>query len=190
MRKDFYIFRHGQTDCNKEGRWQGCGVDFPLNDTGVEQAQALAERIADLGIEHIYSSHLKRAHQTAEIVAKRLGVKVEAREALREGCLGLAEGLLKEEAQAKYFDIFTTWYSQDDMMNIRFPEGESKQEMQDRMFGVLESLLNMPHSVVGISSHSASIRYLLYKFNYGPHKMDNTALYHLVYEDGGWRLEQ
>ena len=38
MRKDFYIFRHGETNENLAGRWQGCGVDFPLNKTGGQQA--------------------------------------------------------------------------------------------------------------------------------------------------------
>ena len=65
MRKDFYIFRHGETDENLAKRWQGSGVDAPLNVTGIHQAQVLAEKINNLGIEVIYSSPLKRAQQTS-----------------------------------------------------------------------------------------------------------------------------
>lgn len=59
MHKDFYIFRHGETDYNKEKRWQGCGIDIPLNQTGILQAQELAKHLEGKGIEHIYSSNLK-----------------------------------------------------------------------------------------------------------------------------------
>ena len=68
MRKDFYLFRHGETDYNKEHRWQGCGIDVSLNSRGIIQAQELASRLRECRIEHIYSSGLKRALQTAQMV--------------------------------------------------------------------------------------------------------------------------
>ena len=71
MRKDFYIFRHGETDYNAQKRWQGQGIDIDLNKTGLKQAEDLAEKMQHLGLEIIYSSPLKRARQTAEFVAKK-----------------------------------------------------------------------------------------------------------------------
>ena len=65
MRKDFYIFRHGQTDYNKEHRWQGCGIDVDLNEEGLGQAERLAQKLEPYGLEHIYSSNLQRALHTA-----------------------------------------------------------------------------------------------------------------------------
>lgn len=189
MRKDFYIFRHGETDYNKERRWQGCGIDAPLNTNGIKQARELAEKLIPFKIEHIYSSNLKRARQTAEICAERLNIGMEIIPNLREGCFGEAEGMLKSEIALRYADIFKEWYSPVDDMTIRFPGGESKQEMQQRMFSVLEGLLKVPYQRIGIASHGSSIRYLLYKFVLPPHKMPNTALFHLIYENEEWTLE-
>lgn len=190
MHKDFYIFRHGETDYNKEKRWQGCGIDIPLNQTGILQAQELAKHLEGKGIEHIYSSNLKRALQTAQIVAERLKIGVDVIPDLREGCFGKAEGMLKKDIAQQYADIFSQWYAPQDDMNLRFPGGESKLEMQQRMFSVLEKLLLAPYQTMGISSHGSSIRYLLYKFGYPPHQMQNTALFHICFADGKWFLKE
>lgn len=189
MRKDFYIFRHGETDYNRERRWQGCGIDAELNADGLVQAQNLAVRLENAGLEHIYSSNLRRALQTARIVAGHLHIGVDVVPELREGCFGEAEGMFKSEIAVKYADIYKEWYSETDDMNVRFPGGESKAEMQARMFAALEKLLDKPYGIVGIASHGSSIRYLLYKFGLPPHRMENTALFRLIYENGLWRLE-
>ena len=65
MKKEFYVFRHGQTDMNLAGRWQGSGIDVPLNETGLQQARQLAEELRYSGIQAVISSPLKRAVQTA-----------------------------------------------------------------------------------------------------------------------------
>lgn len=188
MRKDFYIFRHGETDYNREQRIQGCGLDAPLNEVGIAQAEELAQKLMPLGIEHIYASNLKRALQTAQICAGHLGVAVDVIPELREGCFGELEGMLKTEVAVKYAETYKDWYNPVDDMSVRFPGGESKQEMQDRMFAVINGLLSSPFHTIGIASHGSSIRYLLYKFGLSPHHMPNAALYHLVCEDGNWRL--
>lgn len=190
MRKDFYIFRHGQTDYNKERRWQGCGIDVDLNEEGLVQAERLAQRLEPCGLEHIYSSNLQRALHTAQIIAAHLHIGVEIVPDLREGCFGKAEGMLKSDIAVQYAAIYKEWYSETDDMNVRFPGGESKAEMQKRMFAALENLLDRPYRTIGIASHGSSIRYLLYKFGLPPHRMENTALFHLIYEDGNWRLSE
>ena len=50
MRKDFYVFRHGETDLNRQKRWQGSGMDYDLNQNGRAQAEYLAEKLAGKGI--------------------------------------------------------------------------------------------------------------------------------------------
>lgn len=190
MRKDFYIFRHGETDYNLEKRWQGCGIDTDLNETGKIQAQALVEKLEPAKIEILYSSGLKRARQTAEIIGTSLNLNIKIIEDLREGCFGQAEGLRKEEVAEKYPEIFSQWYDEkEDHWNIAFPEGETKQEMQQRMLKVLESLLSTQEKVIGIVSHGSSIRYLLLGFGKVIGKLVNTALFHIVYENGKWRVE-
>lgn len=187
MRKDFYIFRHGETDYNKEKRWQGCGIDTDLNENGIRQAHELAEVLAPKNLQIVYSSCLKRAVETAEIVAKASGVAVKKIEDLREGCFGEAEGMRKVEVAEKYPEIFELWYDDEtDYMDVAFPGGETKHEMQERMYNIFEKLLNTAEDVIGVASHGSSIRYFLLKFGFSLGRMPNTALFHLVYEDGDW----
>lgn len=189
MRKDFYIFRHGETDYNKEKRWQGCGIDTELNENGLKQAEVLAETLAHKNLQIIYSSCLKRAVKTAEIVADKLNIKVKCIKDLREGCFGEAEGMRKVEVAEKYPEIFELWYDDEtDYMDVAFPGGETKNEMQQRMFAVFEKLLKSKEDIIGIASHGSSIRYFLLKFGFSLGRMPNTALFHLVYEDGNWSV--
>lgn len=84
MAKDFYIFRHGETELNRRRRWQGSGTDYDLTEDGVSQAEELSAKLAGKGIEVIYSSPLLRARHTAEIAARMLKVPVKTEADLRE----------------------------------------------------------------------------------------------------------
>ena len=190
MRKDFYIFRHGETDYNLEKRWQGQGVDAELNKTGLKQAELLAEKMKDLGIEKIYSSPLKRAIQTAQIVSKTICSSIEIIPELTESSLGICEGMKREDAKNKYPKIWDIWYGENTDMNIRWPEGESKQEIQDRMFRAFDKMLISKESVIGVASHGGAMRYFLLALGYGPHKMPNTILFHVIYDDGKWIFDK
>ena len=190
MSKIFYLFRHGETDYNVQKRWQGCSVDTILNTNGLQQAKELADKLQDLGIKKIYSSGLKRALQTSSIVAASLGVSLDVIADLREGNLGKAEGLLYNEVEARFPQIFKAWYAEENDMSLCFPQGETKLQMQQRMVTVFERLLTEPEDVIGICSHGSSIRYLLMKFGIMPHKMPNTALYKIVYQNNLWQAKK
>lgn len=190
MRKDFYIFRHGETDYNKEKRWQGCGIDTELNENGLRQAEDLIPKLENKGIEIIYSSALKRALKTAEIVSDALALELKVIKDLREGSFGVGEGMRKPEVAEKFPEIYNAWYDdQKDNWDVAFPGGENKRQIQQRMLQVLEKLLKIKEKTIGIASHGSSIRYLLLGFGNRVGLMENTALYHLVYEDGTWRVE-
>lgn len=189
MIKNFYIFRHGETDYNREKRTQGCRIDSDLNQTGVQQARNLIPRLLPLNLQIIYSSPLRRAVDTASIVAQALNLPVKIIPGLREGCYGDAEGLVEEEIAEQFPEVFKQWRSADNLMDIRFPNGESKREMQQRMFSVLEELLDVPYQNIGLASHGGSIRYLLMVFSSQMHHMPNTALFHIRYQDGSWSVE-
>jgi broad specificity phosphatase PhoE len=92
----FFVLRHGQTDWNAQMRLQG-STDIPLNETGRSQALRAAQIFKDQGIEHIITSPLSRAHETAEIVAQYLGLRVETDERLIERNFGAFEGLTLDE---------------------------------------------------------------------------------------------
>ena len=189
MAKIFYLFRHGETDYNVEKRWQGCSVDSLLNQNGLRQALELAGKLKSYGISKIYTSSLRRAIQTSTIVASQLDVPLEVVSELREGNLGLAEGLQYQEVKEAFPDIFEAWYSPENDMSVSFPSGETKLQMQERMFLVFEHLLEDTNEIIGICSHGGSIRYLLMKFGIPPHRIPNIALYRIIYDNDSWSAE-
>ena len=97
------LARHGETDWNKEGRWQGW-ADPPLNETGRAQAQALAAQLRDTPFDAVYASDLQRAHETAVIVAAPHEVPVVADPRLREIDVGSWSGLTREEIDQRFAD--------------------------------------------------------------------------------------
>lgn len=190
MRKDFYLFRHGQTDFNKERRWAGCGVDIDLNETGVQQAQNLAENLQGKGIEVIFASNLVRARHTAEIAAQKLGVKTRIKTEFHEGNFGIGEGRLLSELEAENPQLRADWNNlSSEYMDVRYPGGESKQEIQERMFQALKDLLKEDYAIMGVASHGAAIRYLLMRFGVVITNIPNGKPFHLIFEDGKWYCE-
>lgn len=190
MRKDFYIFRHGETDYNREKRWQGCGIDTELNENGLKQAEKLIETLEPKNLQIIYSSPLKRAIKTAEIVAEALGVEVKIIKDLREANLGETEGMRKDEVAVRFQEVYNLWYNEEkDYVDIAFPGGETKRQIHQRMINVLENLLKTKENVIGIASHGSSIRYLLFFLGKTLGRMANAALFHVVFEDGVFRVE-
>src|SRR5262249_59998055 len=85
------LARHGETDWNRARRWQG-HADRPLTERGRAQAVALAERLADIALDAIYASDLRRARETADFVAARQGLAVLELREVREGEVGSWEG--------------------------------------------------------------------------------------------------
>ncbi len=90
------LVRHGETDWNREGRWQG-QAGPGLNETGLWQARAVAERLASTGIDALYSSDLERALQTAAALTSRLGLEPLVDPDLREVDVGDWSGLTREQ---------------------------------------------------------------------------------------------
>src|SRR6185503_10489508 len=101
--------RHGETDWNRAGRWQGW-TDIPLNSTGEAQASALADSLRGLGVARVVASDLSRARRTVEIVASALAVaEVHLDAELRERGFGLFEGLTREECAERYPDEWKSY---------------------------------------------------------------------------------
>ncbi|HEV2533121.1 histidine phosphatase family protein [Phenylobacterium sp.] len=91
-----YLVRHGETEFNRERRWQGI-KDSPLTELGVRQARAMAGLLADLTVRdpgpwRIVASPLGRTRQTAAIVSERLGLPIAFDERLREHSIGEFDG--------------------------------------------------------------------------------------------------
>ena len=186
MKKDFYIFRHGLTDMNVAGRWQGRGIDLPLNEIGREQALELAEELKETGIEIIYSSPLKRAVQTAEIVAKALHVSVRIENGLVEGCFGEAEGKTKQEINGLFPQTAEAWHSlEEEFMDVRFNGGETKREIQQRILQTLEKIASEnEQKIIGISAHSAVVRCFMLLFGIKLYAVPHGHPFHLCFDEG------
>jgi len=187
--KIFYIFRHGETDLNREGRWQGAGYDPELNASGRAQARQLTEKLRPLGVQIIYSSPLRRALQTAEIVADELHIPVVLNKGLIEGSFGVNEGRFHKDIVQT--EEYKSWRNLDaEYIHFRFEGGESKYEIMQRMVSALSEILNTPETVIGISSHNAAIRYLALHYGLQLPHIANGALIRLNYNDGEWSAEE
>jgi 2,3-bisphosphoglycerate-dependent phosphoglycerate mutase len=102
------LVRHGETEWNRERRFQG-HADMPLNEEGRRQARALAEELAGDSFAAAYSSPLRRAFETAEIIGSRLGIQVEPAEGLKEVDLGSWSGLTTAEVEERFPEGFRRW---------------------------------------------------------------------------------
>lgn len=180
MKKHFYIFRHGQTIWNAEGRPQGQHeYPVPLTVTGQEQARKLSQRLKDKKIKRIFSSDLLRAKQTGEIVAKELNIPIDFDKRLREVDYGILNGLYTIEREEVYPD-FKKCYE-----DIRepFPEGESLYSVAERIREILKEIaVNVSNRVVGISTHGHAITALIdVVFDYKVQRIENCDYVHITY---------
>ncbi len=157
----FYIIRHGQTDWNLQGRWQG-KADIPLNDTGRDQAQRLARHLHRRGIrfDAIYSSDLLRAWETATVIADRLRVAPTPLSALREIDVGAWSGLTRNEVIAQYHDLWERLHSGEDVP--RGGSGETFGQLYDRVVGAVERMVReQAGQTIALVTHGGPARALL-----------------------------
>lgn len=182
MTRLLYVARHGETDWNAEGRWQG-NTDVPLNDRGRAQARELAERLRGEGIAHVVSSHLARARETAEIAASVLSARFAyADPDLRERGFGVFEGLTRAECEVQHPDA---WRASSTDARIAPPGAETYDALAARVAAgtlrALEAVTDRPTLVV---THGGSLRALLRHVTGDvPSAIGNGAVY-VVSHDG------
>ncbi|MFN8378756.1 MAG: histidine phosphatase family protein [Anaerolineae bacterium] len=154
-----YLIRHGQTEWNAEGRWQG-QLDVPLSSEGRSQARALAKHLAHSGIGAVYASDLMRAAETGRILAEAARAPLYLDNRLRELNLGVFQGLTHAEIRERYAE--DEQQMQAAYMDHVVPRGESRRAMQRRMYDAwLEIVARMDTQPVAIVSHGGAIRILL-----------------------------
>jgi len=149
------LVRHGQTDWNLEGRYQGQS-DVPLNENGQAEAKSLIEQLDGNIFSAVYSSDLIRARQTAEGIADHVGLTVRIEPRLREINQGEWEGVLVEDIKARYEEIWSQ--RTEDPANVRPPGGETVREVATRVYAALDDIAHIfPNGQVLIVSHGLSI---------------------------------
>ena len=158
-RTRFYLIRHGETDWNKGGRYQGC-TNIQLNEEGREQARLLGERFRYLPLDVVYVSPLDRAVATAEPVAASHGLTPIKDEHFREINFGEWEGHTIEELSEKYGNAYTDFFR--DPFDHPIPGEGSFQNAMDRAIEGFNILAERHKGQnVAIVSHGGLLRVML-----------------------------
>ena len=191
----FFLVRHGETDWNATGRWQGY-ADIPLNEDGRAQARRLAARLRREAVrfDAIYTSDLQRSAETASLVGAALGLSPQPLAALREIDVGLWSGLTVQEVRAQHGQLLARLESGEDLP--RGGTGERFADLYDRVVPAVEQLAaRHPRGVVGLFSHGGPVRALLLYAARENHRapvrklhIGNTSLSVLTYDERGWNL--
>lgn len=188
-KKEIYIIRHGETELNRLGIVQGRGVDSDLNDTGRAQATAFYAHYQNVPFDKIYTSELKRTHQTVnDFIA--LGLPWEKHAGLDELAWGLWEGQPNtEEARHVFRLMLEQW--QGGNYDAKFEGGESPNEVLGRLSEVVEVIKSRPEEkTVLVCMHGRAMRLLLCLLlekplsEMGDFPHQNTTLYRMAYADG------
>ena len=153
------VVRHGETQANLDGRWQGHG-DSPLTKAGIAQAEAVAHRLKRGVFSKLYSSDLGRALQTARIIADQTGHEIILDERLRERHLGIFQGLTTAEMEAKYPEERHLYRTAGPDYVI--PGGESARQRFERSTLCLREIaLNHPGETAVVVTHGGVLNGLL-----------------------------
>jgi probable phosphoglycerate mutase len=150
------LIRHGENEYVKKGRMAGRLPDVHLNEKGIQQAQVLAEKLSGAPIKAIYSSPLERAIETAEPLARALGLEILLRPGLVETDVGDWQGhTLKSVRRLK---IWRTVQNAPSLM--RFPGGESFADAQYRITREILQVcaLHQPDEMIACFSHADPIK--------------------------------
>ncbi len=172
--KRILLVRHGQTDWNIAGRWQGT-LQIPLNAEGQAQAQALAQHLRGSAISAIYSSDLARALQTAEAIGAAVGVQPQSDQRWREFRLGIFQGLTDDEIIEQYPD---EWHQfRENYWDYVVPQGESRRALQERLYTAWLDITARDHDgAIIIVSHGGAIKMLLLKLFDGNAELSNIHI--------------
>ena len=153
------LVRHGATTSTADDRFAGSS-DVELSADGVAQVTKLAQRLASVGIHAAYSSHMRRAVDSAAIIGRPHGITPVALRELREIDHGHWEGVPHKEVVTKFKDEYPAWSA--DPFNTVIPGGESGRAVLERARPAIDRIVrDHPGKTVLIVSHKATNRLLL-----------------------------
>ena len=150
-----FLIRHGETNWNKEGRFQG-QIDIPLNENGKIQAKKVSKYLKEINFNKAFSSSMKRPYETAEIILqKRSGLKIKKIDELIEISHGLWEGKLENEIKEKWPELLNNWHNKPE--EVVMPEGESIKEVSERSIKAWDniSLIQSDNDLTLLVAHDA-----------------------------------
>ena len=184
-----YLIRHGQTIGDVEDRYGGA-YDDELTNEGNVQAKELANKLSDSGIQILFCSPLKRAHQTAEILKAKLGCKIKTVHDLRErNKNGILTGMIKSEAKIKYPELVEKLKD----YRSQIEGAESQNDFAERIKGAFTEVISSAnYSTIGIVTHGMAFWVIFGDIlnNNGIVKITNCAYAVLNKEDQRLNVEK
>jgi broad specificity phosphatase PhoE len=190
------VVRHGVTDWNREGRFQG-HLDPPLSEIGRREADLVAARIASddlLRPQRVVSSSLARAVQTAAVIGEASGVAVETDDRLMEIGQGEWEGRTHAELEVSDARRYRAWR---EAAGVRQPPGgESLQSATARVSAVVDELATLDSGTICLVSHGGTMRVLArLLFDLADDRswaldVDNASVGVATLVAGRWRLDR
>jgi len=189
------LVRHGATDWNLQGRCQGSS-DRHLSEVGVRQAEQLAARLSAEEIHAIYSSHLRRALQTADYISQPQNLPVLIEEDVRELDHGYLEGLTFNQIKENYGEFLVRWRSEP--AEIRVPGGERLAEVAERAWHGLNNIVQRHPEAeqILVVSHNFPILGIVCRVtgthlnSYRSFHIDPCGITRLAYDEGRWNLTE
>ena len=147
---EIILARHSETEWNVAEVFRG-QIDIDLSETGAKQAKLLAEYLSTSAIEAVYSSPLKRARETAEIIAQPHKLKVNADPGLIDFDFGRWQGLSHEEVKEKYENLYTRWVTHPEQVSM--PGGERLEDVSRRVIRFINRIIAGHHGTILIVGH-------------------------------------
>lgn len=144
------LARHGETEWNAEEIFRG-RIDVDLNETGIREAELLAKHLSYMATAAVYSSPLKRALQTAEMIARHHDVKVEVSPQLIDLDYGEWQGLSHETVRDRYGQLYHEWLNSPQL--VKMPAGESLDDVRRRAISLVEDITAKAEGAVVLVSH-------------------------------------
>ncbi len=153
------VIRHGRTEWNRVERFRG-RADIELDEVGMKQAEATAGRIAEWQVSAIYSSPLRRALATAEVLARRFDLEVKSLPGIIDIDYGEWQGLSPDEAAARDDGLYSRWLKSPH--KVKFPGGESLAGVRKRAASAVDGLITQhPKETIALVSHKVVCQILI-----------------------------
>jgi len=190
--KQIYVIRHGQTDFNIKQIVQGRGINSDLNENGIRQAQMFFQKYKTIPFDIVYTSTLKRTHQT---VAPFLGSSVlhNIRQEIDEIDWGIFEGVQHHpDLQERYYGIIESWKNGN--LDNKIEGGESANELKYRVMPFIEEIKHTKSQNILVCTHGRTLRLMMCLFlgksiaEMDNFQHENTCLYQMAYNGNNFSL--
>jgi len=175
---ELILARHGETVWNVEKIYRG-RVDVNLDEVGIKQAELLGKNLSNWELEAIYSSPLRRALDTANIIARYQKIGVHIAEGLIDFDYGEWQSLPEQEAKRLYPTLHNEWHN--NPHKVKMPGGESLEDVRRRAIGVVNDVLSKYQDSVVLVSHRVVNKVLICSLM----GLDNSYFWNIKQDVGG-----